>query len=272
VAVKSHIQINKALLRNFSTRNNVSGTEEIYYLDLADFVIKSDSIIDVGSKYGYYDDTVENKLNQIECQIGEITKSIKQFGRPNKANLQISPQNAEQIKLYMTNLLIRSEQFRIEVNKTSFYSQFIGGFSSNDIIGAIDIQDYCSYFDKYHVRFIDNVSEIQFALPRNGIYSIYSSDKKPKIILPVTPNRAIALIDADEDRIIFSEGPASYYRIDNNEMVQQFNFQAFLTELSTNSHFVAANRKNRNDPKIVDTVKFSQLGILLALTMACRKE
>lgn len=242
--VNSHIQVNRALLRNFSQRNSESGLEEVYYLEISSQTIKRDNISDVGTKYGYYDSIVEDKLSQIESKFGNVATAIKQFGKSSRKTLKLSSQISDVIKLYMTNLLVRSEQFRESTNRASVYGQFIGGFSSNIIIGRINIEKFKWFFDKYQVCLIDNVSDIQFVLPRNGIYAVTCEGKKAKIILPVTPSKAIVLVEPDEMERELADSKATYYQISDNNIVHQFNVQAYLTEKSTNNHFVVAKRQN----------------------------
>ena len=54
MAVKSHIQITKSLLRNFQINN-----KEVLYLDMQENIVKKSIAKELGTEYGYYCNEIE---------------------------------------------------------------------------------------------------------------------------------------------------------------------------------------------------------------------
>lgn len=239
-------------MKNFSTKEPSTKRDMVFYLDLHDNTIKCGSIRDVGTIEDYYSQYAEYKLGRFESDFGEVVCKIRTFGKSNTQSLKLGEKDYKRIKNYIAYSIARSENFLKSANNRSTTSKILGSFSSDVFISLLNFESMKYPFENYRINFIDNESGTQFIVPRNCIYSIYPVGKLPRIILPISPFRAIILVNETEFDECFVNGEQCYYRIDNAELIRQFNTQAYLTERSINNSFVVAKRKDELAELIIE--------------------
>lgn len=246
MSTNSHIQINKALLRNFSHKEIDSKERRIHYLDLSSNVISTEKITKLGTCPDYYSEEIEEELSKIECKFGPIAKMFRDFGYK-KDQIIISQQQKNDVIMYITYSILRSNLYYNSVINKASYTNIVCkimrcNITHNDILSLVKINPASSPFRYYQLFLCDNICDTQFVIPRNCIYSISTANALPKLILPITPKRAIFLVDEQDAKKYQDEGNKKYFRISSNEVVSDMNYQAYLTEKMANNCFVAALR------------------------------
>jgi hypothetical protein len=237
--VNSHIQITKALLKNFSHKTN--GIKKVYYLDLHNLEIKEEKIKILGTEYGYYCEEIESFLSkEVESKIGDIVKLFKEFSHGRVQQMEIPPEQQERIKLFCRFSLIRSNYVLKIVNDTSVVARIIGGLSTNNIIPFYDSFDP---FEGYISTVLVNKSNVEFVIPRNCVYSVTVKGKGPQYILPLTPKVAFLLIHSSELINHTFNGKYHYPVIIDDEIAIRCNKHALFTEKQYNNTFIVASRE-----------------------------
>lgn len=241
-AVNSHVQLTKSLLRNFSHKTDEG--EKVYYLDLSDSKIKEEKIKKLGTVYGYYSEDVEKFLSEeVENKIGDVAKRFKDFSKQKREQLTITSQNQDSIKMFFKYSLIRSKYIIREVNKASYFAEFLGGYTTNHIISFSDDRVLDDFFENYEVDILLNNSNVEFVIPRNCFYSGMVTGKPTKYILPINPRTAFVLIHKNELNCYIIDGKHYYPQINDDAVANSFNKRALFDEQHFNNTFVKLSEK-----------------------------
>lgn len=244
MAVKSHIQITKFLLKNFQINK-----KELLYLDTKENIVKKSIAKELGTEYGYYYDEIEKFLNEkVESKIGDSLKLIHEFSK-NKKN-EITIDNIDEIKRFVEYSFIRGEYYLNQVKKRL-------GLNENEEINKrihnllICLHQEKYFLDNYYTGLFINGTKEKFVTLSNTIYFYFKNDTT-YIVFPVTPKVAIYFTKDnnfiisqynEKDRTILN---CKYKIIKNKNVIYELNKSALLTELLTSNNFVVGDEYELN--------------------------
>lgn len=241
--MKSHIQVTKALLKNFSYR-----TEEGYkvdYLDLRTNLIRTEKINKLGTSTDYYSDECEEFLKVfVEGKLGPISKKAKEFAKGNIDTIKITLEDREDIRKFFHFSFLRSEQTLKLLNKESLTSVLFGGYTHSDLINIGANVELTSLFSNHEATLLLNKTECGFVLPRNCFYSFKRKTQDfLTYILPLNNKVALTLIEKSEFQKHINDGYLYYNKIDDINTIHVLNEFAIDTEKQINSEFVVGKKE-----------------------------
>jgi len=247
--INSHIQIPKAILRNFSFREyktNENGRivkrDVVYFLDLNRQVIQKGNIKSLGTVEGYYSAEMENYLGTyVEGPLGSLMKDAKQFHQDKISKYEI---DYNIIKNFARYAFLRSGLVLNKVNKPNAVKSALGALGYNTEKTQEDLLKHPEalqgIFDNYDVNVFENNSAVDLVAPRNCIYDM-RHDKSGNIIwfIPFSPRLAFVLIDKQD-------APAekgSVFTSNDDQIIRNMNRHALKCEVEANNSFIASQRK-----------------------------
>ena len=257
--INSHIQITKAILKNFSRHHEEHREKRIYYLDLKDGEIKTGNPKKVGVKKGYYSEKLENDLSKyVESDFITVVNKVREFARNKKQGMILQFSDIDKIKQFFVYSILRSPYMLKEVNKKLLSCGIV--ISHENLIRTIqydnELRRYCiEYVNEYVVTICENKSNLNFVVPMNCFYYkiprliVPMNDKimmyKPSLILmPVTPKIAIMLIHKSRrDTAYLKPKTFATFIMEKDEEVQSYNKMALEMEKKYSNMFVVAKEK-----------------------------
>lgn len=236
--MKSHVQLPKSVLKNFSFQTNKDG-KCCYVYDFKSKKITIEKIKELGTIKDFYSESTEKYLSKmVEQPFGMLMKKFKELEKGNIAEFSLDVQEQKNIKSYANYLLYRSDNFIEQVNQNIFISKVIGDMKREYIFEKENEISEMKVFDKFTVEFLVNRTDYNFILPRNGYY-YYLKDEVWRVTIPITPKLAFMLIDNN------SSGSSVLFRnnITEKESIKILNRFATRVEESTNFDFLASYSK-----------------------------
>lgn len=245
--MNSHIQLPKFIMKNFS-RKTRDGFK-VFYLDLKDNSIKEEKIKRIGTEKDYFSPNIEKFLSDnIESNIGEVCKKLKEFRKGKRKEISISYKEEESIKKFLKYSLIRSSRVIRTVNEASDISSLIGGYSANDMLSLVNFEKADNFFEDYRVDILENRTKVDFVISRNVFYSLMVKGKQTKYVFPITPKIAFVMINNEVYRNNKDDRSHQYLAISDNEKIKIMNLRANIEEQRYNNDFVIAYRKDELIP------------------------
>lgn len=262
--VKSHIQINKAILKNFSHKcleyknDKPCKYDKVFYLDFSDTEIKKEDIKELGTSFGYYSSDMETYLSKIEGLFGDEMKKAKNYTKNKIDKLEIK---FDPVIKFAAFLVLRSQYILDEVNKPTIYTTLLNMFGKNPIKPHEEILKHpeiaINYLkNRFIVNLFENMSDVELVTPKNCIYEMcYVENNKPYLFIPFTPRLAFVLFELTEkndkhDNII----NLKTFNTSDDELINKFNLQAFEYEQKYSNSFIVSNRRNELE-KIQEYIK-----------------
>ena len=234
----------KSIIKNFSYKCLEDKLWKVDYIDVKSNLILTGKAKEVGSVAGFYSDEMEGFLNNhIENDMGPILKNIKDFEKLD--NFTLSPKDRVVIKRYFNFLFYRSEYLIKKVNERTWVSKVFGNIPREYIFSQENELDELKVFNNYYINLMLNTSNTQLVVPRNGFY-FYNPIGDPSrftFILPISPYKAIILLDRQEyQKFIFDDILRPMHISDNNS-IEQLNKFAYKIEKELNKKMIIGRRK-----------------------------
>lgn len=243
--VKSHIQVSRLLLKNFSFRKNIQTKKgidkspRVYYLDLQTQKISEEKINDIDSKFAYYNPMIEEYLAELETKVGEIFAIVKNY---DKKSVTLNKENIETIKDFFEYAIIRSPKTLSDVNKQSKCTKIFGNASHSFIINLFKSNKKLKMFEEYFPNILINDSDIPFILPKCIMYGIQlKKEKYPWFIMPIKNNIAIILQHKDCIKKYLNNGTMNLVKTEQNNLICLLNDIALKNEQSQNNKFLISS-------------------------------
>ena len=226
--IDSHIQMPKGILKKFVDKNH-----KIYCYDVITKKIHQRTPSSCNTEVDWYDVNMEKELNKkIE---DPFLKTVTYLERHiDKIPLVITGKNINDIKNYFNALFARSPKMYEEAKKGFFWPNFHTEQTNHELAVSVGIDEMekRGLFDEFKIFFIKNQTEIPFVLPIMGMYSYTIEETgERKIILPITPKLAIALIDNNfVAKYTGADNLSAIWIIEKEESVNMYNRYALVQQ------------------------------------------
>lgn len=226
----SHVQINKAIIENFSfyyedpqTGDYHSKTTGVFSLNLQTKEITITKPKKTGTIFGYFSDEDETKLSVDENHFFEIVNQNIDIN-----NYYYELQSNKDVIINFVNLLLNRSEKRQSVMKgiaKYFFQKNYGGSLEKLSKFPITIE-LSKLIDQNHgVTVLVNHTDKNLVLPRNGFYCVNYAPNEKIYIFPIMPKKAL---------VITNNLALSSHILDINDPIKIYNLNigALKTEMS----------------------------------------
>jgi len=178
----SHIQLPKVVIKQFNDNNNL-----VYYYDFNFKRVKRGHAKTLYTEEDYYSENAEKSLcSELETKLGKLIKNIRETKFIE--DVLLTAQDKETVFLYLYSLNSRSPSFH---QKTyTYFDELLKVQEKHDYIAlhGMELLKENKLLDNiYQAGVIDNISNLDFVLPANGIVQFC----KESLFCPLTPKRGI---------------------------------------------------------------------------------
>ena len=238
MAIHSHVQIPKVILKNFRDESDLK--KPVHYLDIHAGKIWKKPAKRLGTSKGYYSIEGENFWGQyIESPLGVLNKKIQDFCAGNSQILIITREDTILARNYIKAAAIRSKLAADIMQKTSYTAHLHTDQENHDALSFFGMDsegEFDHLLQEYRLTVLINKSDRSFVVPQNCFYSVLS---KSKIVLvaPISPKMALLLLPA-EYKVDTGE---TYGIVKDPENIETMNIAALRYEYQFKGTFVASN-------------------------------
>lgn len=240
MSINSHIQMPKAMFKRFENTQHC----------LCYYSVKDDAVRNEGhartlyTEDDYFSEYGEKYLNHnYENPFQRVLQYIDEFDFEHSTT-SFPPEKEKNIRNFMYSLIARSPGFLSEGRKTSVSFRQTDEQAQHDkaaIYGTrvgqeLDILKY------YKTTLVENESSTVFVLPTCGIYSVQYKGTM-LILLPISPIRAIALIDNSLIGLSDNTIHMPLFSVSDETVIEIFNKVAFRIQCNEKEGFVVANEE-----------------------------
>lgn len=256
MAVRSHIQIPKGVLKQFS---EASG--RVYYLEVNTCKIGLTSAKKLGTEYGYYSEEQEKYLNkEIESPLILLAATVREFLEQKRQTLTLSVSAEESLKKYITGAMARSELSLDAFLSASFTAAFFTPQQNHDQLVYFSTKKnggVTEIIKDHFLVLLINKTERNFVVPRNCFY-VSSSHGCECIIAPISPKCALCLFPPEYvDKIDVSKKYRLCY-VENSADINKMNHRALMYEYMYNKKFVASATREELEELAAFTIERKQ--------------
>lgn len=243
MAVDSHIQIPKCILKHFSDNSH-----RVFYLDLETEHIGLTSAKKLGTEFGYYSDAQEKFLSkEIENPLNLLAGKVRRWHNQNEETLELPVSEETVLKRYIASAMSRSSLALESMEKSrGIYSRlFLSNQQIHDFIATFGIEKDNSIYQAikdYYLVVLVNKTSINWVVPRNCFYTVESKGCDC-IVAPISPQCALCLFPPKYAEKIANSISYRFGVVDNPEQIEKMNVQALIYEYIFNRTFVASASK-----------------------------
>ena len=240
MAIRSHIQIPKTILKHF--QDELDSERKIWYLDIESNQICRKSAGLLGTSKGYYSKDGEAYWSKtIENPIGKLNQQVLAFCSGELQSTTFHPNDMDVVKRYIQSAIVRSESTFAAMKTAISNPECYKGQQLHDALSIIgmtvvgEITDALD-FDNMIATILVNRTEQNFVVPRNCFYCVMRNSY-PNYIMPISPKGALLLLPGDQ----IHNSSGNYGIIDDPEQIKILNKHALKYESILNGAFVASN-------------------------------
>lgn len=252
--MKSHIQIPKGLLKQFShkiivTQNgHINKVDAVYALNIKEKSIIEEKINSFGTIENYFSDEIDKQIlnKKVENPFCDVTTIIKTQIEKLKRN-QVTLRQKEKNALYKFCQYshLRAPRQINSLNNDNFMRALNIKLTPSEFIDMADKSPFMTNpFSGRLIAIIKNETAVNFVIPFHCIYLIdvrenISDVRRDIIILPFTPKYAIALLPIKDNQ----KQQLDIINLTSEEKVSVMNDWAFRTELTNKQYLIATEDK-----------------------------
>lgn len=242
MAIDSHIQIPKGVLKHFSEPSG-----RVFYLDVETGKIGLAGAGVLGTEHGYYSNEQEAYLNkEVESPLTSLAAKVRAFSKKDKGTLTLRKSEEIVLKKYITAAMARSKLSLDAFLSASITADLCTDQQNHDdivLFSTMKNGGVAEIFENHFLVVLINKTEENLVVPRNCFYALASNGFEC-IVAPISPKCALCLFPPEyADNYSLSED----YRlchVDNTEDIELMNKRALMYEYMYNKTFVAsATRK-----------------------------
>lgn len=241
MAVDSHIQVPKSILRHFRMENG-----KILHYDFDTDRIRSCGVKRLGIAHGYYSERMEQYLSRtVEAPFLQSTNKIISFLDGPDSFLSLNMDIENHLKRFIKAAAARSGMAWRSFFHNSVYAQFFDDQSNHDRLILYCIESHTVRFfdfENYHMAILQNETGCPFVLPRNCFYVVFSNGYRC-IVTPISPLCALALVPDDYQGLFEPYGPKVTAPLIQKDVIWIMNQTALEYEYVYNRDFVACTDK-----------------------------
>lgn len=233
--VRSHIQMPKLIMKNFTDANN-----QLYFFDIEASVIKRGYAKSLYTELGYYSDEIENYLGKrIEGKLGELIKLLNMLDCHN-SNQTISSNYEEIVFDYLYSLLTRSPKFQNQIKCHSIFFQFFRDQFQHDYaaFAGMEYAKENSLLRELKSSFLINNTSREFVLPTGGI-TIFGDI----IICPVSPKRAITFCKNSKKDDESKNNVVTVDVVDEENIIDSINRLSVIQESERDKKYIISSQR-----------------------------
>ncbi len=238
--IDSHIQMPKSALRRFEDQHH-----KYFYYDVEKKIIgKNGHAGSTNTSLNYYSREIEQFFNSnfekpysnLFQQVDEITCD------PPQGHIDSAFDYAA--KRFVYNLLARNPQTIKRRYGNPILKEYAGEQELHDLGAMVGLAAEVErdFLKDYGTTVVVNTTGIPFVLPTCGVYYLSLRDYF-HVILPVSPEKAIAFIEEQGKNSIISNGIVHVYSIDQEKDITFFNNIAFFTQVEYGVGFVVCPKR-----------------------------
>jgi len=243
MAQKSHIQITRALLKNFSHKSFINGKPEgrkAFYLDLKDNQIKEEKINILGTEEGYYSAEMENYLSKnVESKFGVIMRNAFDYTNGKIERFTI---DSVIIKTFFLYSILRSNYIFNKVNndRSALAKLLLPPISHEEILLHPEAAE--GAFSDYFANIFFNDSTTDLVIPKNCVYQVAYKSGNACAFLPITPKIAFILMQNNDNDEMFHGDSMLAANTSEESLINIFNEKALEYEQNWSNKFIVASR------------------------------
>lgn len=246
MAVRSHIQIPKGVLKQFS---EASG--RVYYLQVDTGKIGLTSAKMLGTEYGYYSEEQEKYLNkEIESPLTSLATTVRDFLEQKRHTLTLSASAEKSLKKYITGAMARSELSMDAFLSASVTAAFFTPQQNHDQLVYFSTKKnggVAEIIKDHFLVLLINKTEKNFVVPRNCFY-VASSYGCECIVAPISPKCALCLFPPEHVNKIDVSKEYRLCYVEDSAGINRMNQRALMYEYMYNKKFIAsATREELNE-------------------------
>ena len=238
--IKSHIQMPKSMLKRFEGQHH-----QFYYYDVKKGIIGTRGhASDTNTQQGFYSKDEESFLNRnIETPFNNLFKAIDEISI-NPPHGHINSEFDYTAKRFVYALIARNPDNIIRVNDYLGISKQFCEQQTHDLGMEIGLaaENKRDFLAKYGTTVVVNTTDSPFILPTCGAYYLEILGFE-HVVLPVSPQKAIAFIEEEGKSTIIHDGMVDLYEINNIQEVEEFNKSAFFAQCNYGNGFVVSSDK-----------------------------
>lgn len=256
MAVRSHIQIPKGILKQFS---DASG--RVHYLNVNTGKIGLAGPKVLGTEYGYYSEEQEKYLNrEIESPLTSLASKVRDFLEQKRQTLTLSASAEKSLKKYITGAMARSELSMDAFLSASVTAAFFTPQQNHDHLVYFSTKKnggVAEIIKDHFLVLLINKTEKNFVVPRNCFY-VASSYGCECIVAPISPQCALCLFPPEYvDKIDVSKEYRLCY-VENSADINKMNHRALMYEYMYNKKFVASATREELEELAAFTIERKQ--------------
>lgn len=230
---KSHIQITKKLLFYFSHRDfdNKGEGSFVYFLNLTNFEIECKRISDFGTSIRYYNEKIEDLLNNhYENSFGSLIKKII-IG---KASVnEITPSEMGSAAKFAFSSRFRRKQLHADLRE--YFDKHGKTIGTTNIIKSIELIENDIKPD--YLLLLRNATSRNFVVPFNCLMNVRNFHDL-KYVLPISPSIALGFVGVECLK-------SGCFEINvTQKEVEIVNYCAFRTELQNNGFVISKDKES----------------------------
>lgn len=246
MAVDSHIQIPKGVLKHFSESSG-----RVYYLDMVTGRIGLAGAGVLGTEHGYYSEEQEHYLNkEIETPLTSLAAKVRLLLKDNKKTLTLSTAEETVFKKYITAAMARSQLSLDAFLSASVTADLCTDQQNHDdlvYLATMKNNGVAEILGDHFLVVLINKTEDNLVVPRNCFYALISHDYEC-IVAPISPKCALCLFPPEYSEKISISKEYRLCHVENKEDVKIMNQRALMYEYMYNKTFVAsATRKELHE-------------------------
>ena len=217
----------------------------LFYLDVVNGEIRKGHAKSINTEEGYYSAAMERELSQqIEEPWANICRWVDEidFGQSFSAREDFF----RVVKAYVSSLCARDPQEQKESDDGLYIQFMLTEQQQNDYLLESLFTEACmsQFWEERDVTFIENCSKRPFVLPVCGMYVMKSFCGTLWIIVPLSPDRAIALTRKEDGPRLRKGQKMPILRIEKEAQVAEMNIGAGLAQRRKKWGYVVSGRRD----------------------------
>lgn len=240
MCIDSHKQMTKAMFKRFENSKHF-----LCYYSVKDEAVRNEGHARrLYTEADYFSAYCENYLNHnYEDPFQRVLNYIDNYDFEH-ANTSFPLDKEEIVKRFMYCLVARSPGFLSDSKRTSDLFRQMEAQRQHDTaaIYGTRIAQQLDLLNTHTLTLVENETSKVFVLPTCGIYSL-GYKKTMLVLLPVSPKKAIALLD--KRLIAYSDNTIQMplFSIDDESLIDIFNMVAFRVQCNEGDGYVVANEE-----------------------------
>lgn len=226
--MKSHIQMPKCILKNFTNENN-----HFFCYDVISKQVSKGHPKSLNTSPDFYSLEMEDFLsNYIEKPFSEIIKIMDKIAKTT-CYFELTKNDINKIINFARALLVRNPLLIEEATQSSrlIHLKDQQTKNSNAVLGGLTVAANDKLFDNFFPTVLNNQTSVPLFLPILGIYEYYHEDEH-QMLIPINPYTAILFFEKKYmSRYRDSSGKIAKFLVTDDKSIINLNFEAIAQQI-----------------------------------------